>query len=252
MALPVFPISRALGEFVIIVLGVLAAFAVENWRDDQYQRELESEYLVRLGTDIRSDLETLDLTLSLGRLKIEALRTISAWRPGMNGDPEEMIRRLRQSVVLGWSLPALNTSTFEDLQSTGNLGVIRDVGIRQAILNYYRDLRNARERLERRMTRYPHHVYEIVPSDLLNAWSETTVPQKEMADLLVSGNTTAKFDSESYAPERLRISADIHADNFQRDLRAESNYARMVAYLLDTHRARAATLLEKLIQNQTR
>jgi hypothetical protein len=246
MALSDFHISRALGEFAIIVFGVLAAFAVENWRDDQYQRELESEYLARLETEIRSDVERLDFTLQLGRAKVDALKTISAWSPGVNGDPEQMVRRLRQSVSLGWSLPALNTSTIEDLESTGNLGVIRDVGIRKAVLEYYRELRNVRERLERRMTRYPHHVYEIVPSDLLHAWSLTAVPLSGAADLPARRNTTVEFDSALYGPDLVRIAEDVHTDEFQRDLRAESNYARVVVDLLDAHRATAATLLEKL------
>jgi len=234
MALPLFPISRALGEFAIIVLGVLAAFAVENWRDDRNQQELESEYLMRLGTDIRSDVERLDLTLNLGRAKVDALKTISGWHPAEVVEPERMIRRLGQSTVLGWSLPSLNTSTIEDLESTGNLGVIRNVGVREAILEYYRELRDVRGRLERRMTRYPHHVYEIVPGDLLR----TAMPMKEAVDV--------EFDRALYAPELQRVFEDLHTDSFQRDLRAEENYARALVDLLEAHRAHAETLLEKL------
>ena len=251
MHIPVFPIGRAIGEFAIIALGVLAAFAVEDWRDDQRERELESEYLVRLGTDVQLDLERLDLTLKIGYGKVDALKAIGAWRPGVNEDPEQMIRRLGESVGLGWSLPALNTSTIEDLQSTGNLGVIRDVGTRKAILEYYRELRGVRERLERRMTRYPHHVYEVVPSELLRASLDAAVPLNEAGDVSSLAYTAVEIDSVVYARHMQRIVEDIHADHFQKDLRAEGNYARMVVTLLEAHRANAARLLDKILQQQT-
>lgn len=38
---------RAAGEFVLIVVGVLAALAVNNWNNDRANRELEQEYLHR-------------------------------------------------------------------------------------------------------------------------------------------------------------------------------------------------------------
>ena len=252
MHIPVVPIGRVIGEFAIIALGVLAAFAVEDWRDDQRERELESEYLVRLGTDVQLDLERLDFTLKIGYEKVDALKAIGAWRPSVNVVPKQMIRRLGESVGLGWSLPALNTSTIEDLESTGNLGLIRDVGTRKAILEYYRELRGVRERLERRMTRYPHHVYEVVPSELLRASQDAAVvPLNEAGDVLSRAYTAVEIDSAVYERHMQRIVEDIHSDHFQKDLRAEGNYARMVVDLIEAHRANAARLLEKLLQQQT-
>ena len=45
----------ALGEFSIVLLGVLAAFAVENWNSDRKDRLLEIEYIEALLDDLRKD-----------------------------------------------------------------------------------------------------------------------------------------------------------------------------------------------------
>ena len=50
------PVQRATFEFVIIVLGVLAAFAVENWKESRAEAALEVEYVERLLSDVTLDI----------------------------------------------------------------------------------------------------------------------------------------------------------------------------------------------------
>ncbi len=59
MALPRFSFARSGAEFAIIVIGVLVALAVESWREDVADRELELEYLERLKNDFHEDSERI-------------------------------------------------------------------------------------------------------------------------------------------------------------------------------------------------
>jgi hypothetical protein len=52
-------IRRFGGEFVVIVLGVLAAFAVEDWSENRQNRALEENYLSRLRADLQRDLQQI-------------------------------------------------------------------------------------------------------------------------------------------------------------------------------------------------
>ncbi len=47
---------RWAGEFVVIVLGILAALAVDSWSEQRDNRSLEQEYLSRIKEDLESDL----------------------------------------------------------------------------------------------------------------------------------------------------------------------------------------------------
>ena len=47
---------RWVGEFVVIVLCILAALAVDSWAEDRSNHILEQEYLARIKEDVEWDL----------------------------------------------------------------------------------------------------------------------------------------------------------------------------------------------------
>ena len=50
---------RAIGEFVIIVMGVLAALAVDEWRGEYNDRKTEVDYVNRLRVDLERDIDDI-------------------------------------------------------------------------------------------------------------------------------------------------------------------------------------------------
>lgn len=222
------PIQRATFEFVIIVLGVLAAFAVENWKESRAEAALEAEYVDRLLSDVALDIEQLQFTIGLAEQKIVGLREIRTWKSGSHSS-EHLIKSLRLSISLGWSLPRLNTATFEDLNSTGRLGLIKDIDLRRAILDYYRNLSNTRERLERRMTPFPTYVYSI------------------MAPELLSGDEDVYATALKMCAETCKMTIDAaETTEFHRLATAEANYARMIVRLLPDFEEQALELQSQL------
>lgn len=222
------PIQRATFEFVIIVLGVLAAFAVENWKESRAEAALEAEYVERLLSDVALDIEQLQLTLGFAEQKLVGLREVRTWKTGSHSS-EQLVKSLRRSISLGWSLPRLNTATFEDLNSTGRLGLIKDTNLRRAILNYYRDLSNARERLERRMTPFPTYVYSIVAPELL------------------SGDDDEYASALKMCAEICRATVDAaETTEFHRLATAEANYAQDIADILPPLKEQAHELQSQL------
>jgi hypothetical protein len=154
-------VQRAVAEFAIIVLGVLAAFAVDNWNQARLDAGLESQYLSRLLADITNDIERLEFTLEQADQKNSALEVVRRWRVDID-ESEQLIDALRVSVALGFSLPFLNTATIEDLTNSGQLSLITDTGLRQGTLQYYRAMNDVTDRLRRRMTAFPSYVYSIM------------------------------------------------------------------------------------------
>jgi hypothetical protein len=53
--------GRFLGEFLVIVVGVLVALAVDDWRDYRTDRQLEAHLLERLTDDLTADAADLAL-----------------------------------------------------------------------------------------------------------------------------------------------------------------------------------------------
>ena len=125
-AQPTKTVRRALLEFGLIVLGVLTALGVDEWRAGLEERALERSYLVRLEGDLLSDSAAL---VSQGFLNfrgtmLDRLSEASgALRSGeMTVDTVAGI--IARTTQLGWFFSPPNSATFDELRSTGAFNLI--------------------------------------------------------------------------------------------------------------------------------
>ena len=131
-----------LGEFVVIVVGVLMALWVDELREARYNSALEIEYLQSFVTDLEADLAQFDETEAWMRRSEAAAATVIALYKG--SPPTQNLADLVMAVeTAGWqSWPVITRNTIDDLRSTGNLRLIRDRSLRRAIAAYYTIIEN--------------------------------------------------------------------------------------------------------------
>lgn len=132
-----------LGEFVVIVLGVLIALWVDQLREARVNADLEVEYLESLVADLDADLAQFDEAEEWMRRSEAAAATVLALYEGT--PPTDNVADLITAVeTAGWQMfPSVSRNTIDDLRSTGNLRLIRDPAIRRAIADYYTNIENA-------------------------------------------------------------------------------------------------------------
>jgi len=154
----------ALGEIAIVVVGILIAIGLDNWRNSRVEQRLETEYLARLEADVRADTATYNF---VGRAITRKLTALSFADSVMGGgtlsDTLSFLQALVDGSNLGWNQPALRTTTFQDLQSTGNLRLVRDQELRAQIVAYYTSADGAYDRIRARRTAYGPLTYQLVP-----------------------------------------------------------------------------------------
>lgn len=131
-----------LGEFVVIVVGVLMALWVDQLREARVSAELEVEYIESLMIDLDADLAQFDSTEAWMRRSEAAAATVLALYEG--SPSTENVADLTAAVeTAGWQFfPSITRSTIDDLKSTGNLRLIRDPALRRAIASYYATVEN--------------------------------------------------------------------------------------------------------------
>jgi hypothetical protein len=131
-----------LGEFLVIVVGVLVALWVDELREAHVNAVLEVEYLESLVTDLDADLAQFDETEAWMRKSEAAAATVLALYKG--SPPTDNVADLVAAVeTAGWqSWPAITRNTIDDLRSTGNFRLIRDRALRRAISSYYGTIEN--------------------------------------------------------------------------------------------------------------
>lgn len=131
---------RLLGEFVVIVIGVLAALWVDQLREARVNAALEVEYLESLVTDLEADLAQFDETEAWMRRSERNASIVLALYEG--SPPTDDVTDLVVAVeTAGWQfVPSITRNTLDDLRSTGNLRLITDPAVRRAIAAYYRSV----------------------------------------------------------------------------------------------------------------
>jgi hypothetical protein len=132
-----------LGEFFVVVLGVLIALWVDEMKEARVEARLEAEYLRSFLIDLDADLAQFDSTDVWSRRQEAAAATVLSLYDGT--PPAKSDAELVAAVeTAGWQFfPSITRNTIDDLKSTGNLRLIRDPTLRRAIATYYATLDNS-------------------------------------------------------------------------------------------------------------
>ena len=127
----------AIGEILLVVIGILLALQIDTWNNEQIDRRKEKEYLRNLIEDLEAQQNQVNLQIEHEALMREqcqkALRQLSAERINFDSINKYLAVVTRRTFVV-------NDPTFQDLKSSGNILIIRDNALRKKILSFYQYL----------------------------------------------------------------------------------------------------------------
>jgi hypothetical protein len=125
---------RLLGEFAVIIVGVLVALAADRWNQARLATDTELVYLDRLAADVRAD--SVEAATALGRIPTARAARDSLLRAV---DRQAALPQdLASAVFRAWETVRLPPSTtWGELTSSGAAIVISDVDLRRRLSEYY-------------------------------------------------------------------------------------------------------------------
>ena len=126
-------------EFVVIVLGVLVALGVDEWREAQKQREVREQLIAGLIADLEGDRRDYEQVRNMGRRRLQYCRALLA--APVDGTPVD----LPGGVTLGdavygagfWNRLETNFGTYSEMTSSGAGLAIQNIELRLQISKYY-------------------------------------------------------------------------------------------------------------------
>lgn len=130
-------LKYAFGEIVLVVIGILIAFQLNNWNEHQKQLKLENEYYCRLLEDVMLDQEQFKGLLILAQDRLTSSN--QAVRLLLKSD----VNKLEIGTQIFLATKAIysdfqpNNSAYEDLKSGANLNIISDKSIIKALNQYF-------------------------------------------------------------------------------------------------------------------
>ena len=129
----------AIGEIVLVVVGILIALQVNNWNIARGEAKLEQEYIQRLIAEVERDLEGINRrkeTAEFWKELIQLVKDAYFDTEVAFARPAEFIAAVKHADIIE---PAtIRGDSYEELRSTGHLRLIKDDHLRSALFEYYR------------------------------------------------------------------------------------------------------------------
>ncbi|PHS67980.1 MAG: hypothetical protein COB12_01840 [Flavobacterium sp.] len=130
----------AIGEIVLVVIGILIALSINNWNTRRINHIKENNYLVNLKRDLNNQLKIIDRNL-----KGETYIFNSLTKANNNYEKYKKFRAVQEDLVLITPMNnrytfTITSPTYTELLSTGNLDLISNTVLKNLMVRYYEDL----------------------------------------------------------------------------------------------------------------
>lgn len=150
----------AIGEIILVVIGILIALGINNWNENQKIKKIEKKYLAELTEaleldilDLRSNIENSQKTIESIDLLLNHFENNLPYNDSLN------IHFSRSSLFTNL---ITNASVYEKLVSIG-LDIISSDGLQAKIVRYY-DYSSPYLRKNEEVIVNPHHNLSVRPT----------------------------------------------------------------------------------------
>jgi len=132
-------LKYAIGEIILVVIGILIALQINNWNESRKLANTESIYLKRFLSELKQDTTYFSNGIKTFELRNQIITDFSAALNDEHSQDSIVIQLANDFFTQGWFMASFrpSTSTFDDLSSTGNLNVIRNITLRDDIVKLY-------------------------------------------------------------------------------------------------------------------
>lgn len=160
--------KRLLGEFLTIVLGVLVALGVDEWRQGRAELQIAREHLADITAELRQNLCTVERIRALQLPpKMDSLQTVLRFLNDPQAeaaDPGALLQAFARSTEA--TRPWLVDNQYQALQNSGNVRLVHKLHPGLVLSSIYEGPKVLFPQNERIQGPYPIVVNELLPAHL--------------------------------------------------------------------------------------
>lgn len=165
-------LKYAIGEIILVVIGILIALSINNWNEIKKQRTKEVQFLKNLKADLIFEESELERYTEIRESIVNSAQIVLEHFNGKPVENPQMINYHTFNVGIWQSFPR-NNNTFLELINSGNLTIISNDSIKNGLLNLdliYKTIISNREHLRNDLEQYFYNPwFENVDLDPLAA-----------------------------------------------------------------------------------
>ena len=168
----------AIGEIVLVVIGILIALQINNWNENRKLRVQEVKYLKNIQTDLTTELKSNDSMIVYRNKKARASASILYYLPPKTIEQIYTFEKTLELVYF-WKTFIPSNNTFKQLSSSGNLNILKNDSLKYYLLELdkmYVDIANSEHHMRRE---YEEYIYDVVipKTDILNFFDFEQIPE---------------------------------------------------------------------------
>jgi len=130
-------IKYAIGEIVLVMIGILLALSINNWNEERKVRNIESSYLTRLKNDLEAELNYIGQRISRTENDNDNLNLFLE-KVYTTQENIQAVGDLFTHLHLNTDPLASANSTYRELIGTGDFDVFQNDQLKKSIIDYYR------------------------------------------------------------------------------------------------------------------
>jgi len=126
----------ALGEVLLVIVGILIALQVNNWNEDRIEQRQIREYARSLVTDLQRDIEDVNSIARQMQRTLDALEALGDYTRGESLQHIDNLDLFYLISFMGYRPYEWHRASIEQLKGSGALRNIRDTGLATKITSY--------------------------------------------------------------------------------------------------------------------
>ncbi len=149
----------AIGEIVLVVIGILIALQINNWNEHNKTRKKEKVYLSNIKLDQYKNLESLSEFIEIRKEDAKSAEIVLSYFKNDSINLNDF--NFHNLGVLEWYPFIQNNNTYEELINAGNLSLISNKEIKNEIQDLQANYKNV-DFIETEMQQdYERYLYEV-------------------------------------------------------------------------------------------
>ncbi|MCH9008451.1 hypothetical protein IIA29_10690 [candidate division KSB1 bacterium] len=205
-------------ELLVVIVGITAAFALNNWQENRKNSQKEALYIQSLIKDIESDIKTLEVSAKLVSDNLRAVKRL-----------DYLIRHKRLThdstghyaqVMFTMAKFTPQNTTYESLKSTGGFELITPFSLKKQISDLYISYHNITD-VEKVFTDFLNQYiipffYEHVDFRTLGAMDPRLLRMTKFSNIVVGYLAVADQEKRAYeqsAEKCKTLLTNLHKQN---------------------------------------
>jgi len=125
----------AIGEIILVVIGILIALQINNWNDKRKDRQRENIILNQLHNQFLENQRLFNLSIRIFENKLSGLNRINSFNELPDKERADSLSRYLQDIFTGYTYNPYN-GLIESLLSSASIEVIQNDSIKSLLVSW--------------------------------------------------------------------------------------------------------------------